>query len=256
MLNANYTWSHALDGGSSWHSSATSANGAAAGDGYTTDQTKQGLDYGNSIFDIRHRLVLNYVYLLPGQNLHGVLGQVAGGWALSGIWSFQSGAHWEPFNGTRRELSGDCSQAGINAGLCQNIGGDYNLDAGNNDRPNSNIASFSGENRSQWANGLPSDFISNHFSAPCLACTGNLGRNTFLGPGQWFADMTLSKTFKFTERVNLKFEAQAFNIFNRANFLLATTGGGAHNELHDPIFGEAGGTLNSRNIQFGLKLGF
>ena len=256
MVNANYTWSHSLDGDSGWHSAVTSANGAAAGDGYTTDQTQQGLDYGNSVYDIRHRLVLNYLYQLPGQNLHGPLGVVAGGWQLSGIWSFQSGAHWEPYKSSSRKFQGDCSQAGINAGLCQNIGGDYNLDGGNNDRPGSMIQSFSGENHNQWANGLGSDFVSNTFFAPCLGCVSNLGRNTFVGPGQWFADMTLGKNFKLTERVNLKFEAQAFNIFNRANFLLATAGGGAHNKITDPSFGQAAGTLNARNVQFGLHLSF
>jgi len=68
--------------------------------------------------------------------------------------------------------------------------------------------------------------------------------------------MTLGKNFKLTERVNLKFEAQAFNIFNRANFLLATAGGGAHNKITDPSFGQAAGTLNARNVQFGLHLSF
>src|ERR1035438_7030496 len=63
--------------------------------------------------------------------------------------------------------------------------------------------------------GLPS------LTTPCLACTGNLGRNQFLGPGQFYADMTLGKTFKITEGTHLKFEWQAFNVFNRANFLLA-----------------------------------
>ncbi|MGE5206670.1 MAG: carboxypeptidase regulatory-like domain-containing protein, partial [Chlamydiota bacterium] len=245
MLNANYTWSHSLDDGSSWHSGATSANGGAGGDGYSTDQTMPGLDYGNSIFDIRHRLVLNYVYQLPGQNLHGFLGQVAGGWQLSGVWAFQSGAHWEPYNSSSRKLQGDCSQAGINAGLCQNIGGDYNLDGGNNDRPGANLQFFSGESHDQWANGLGSSFVSSHFFAPCLGCSSNLGRNTFVGPGQWYSDWTLGKNFKLTERFNLKFEAQAFNIFNHANFLLATAGGGAHNRITDSSFGQAAGTLNS-----------
>jgi hypothetical protein len=68
--------------------------------------------------------------------------------------------------------------------------------------------------------------------------------------------MTLGKNFKLTERVNLKFEAQAFNIFNRANFLLATAGGGAHNKITDSSFGQAAGTLNARNVQFGLHLSF
>jgi hypothetical protein len=94
------------------------------------------------------------------------------------------------------------------------------------------------------------------FSAPCLGCSSNLGRNTFVGPGYWSADMTLGKTFHFTERVNLKFEAQGFNIFNRANFLLATQGGGAHNKITDGAFGQAAGTLNARNLQLGLKLSF
>ena len=68
--------------------------------------------------------------------------------------------------------------------------------------------------------------------------------------------MTLAKVFKFTERVNLKFDAQAFNIFNRANFILATAGGGAHNKITDASFGQAAGTLNARNLQLGLKLSF
>jgi hypothetical protein len=68
--------------------------------------------------------------------------------------------------------------------------------------------------------------------------------------------MTLGKTFRLTERFNLKFEASAFNIFNRANFLLAVAGGGAHNSLDDGLFGTAGGTLDGRDLQFGLKLLF
>ena len=85
---------------------------------------------------------------------------------------------------------------------------------------------------------------------------GNLGRNTFVGPGLFQTDLTLAKTFKLTEQVNLKFETAAFNIFNRTNFILATAGGGAHNDIRDPLFGEAGGTLGPRVMQFGLKLSF
>ena len=58
------------------------------------------------------------------------------------------------------------------------------------------------------------------------------------------ADMTLGKVFNFTERVHMKFEWQAFNVFNRANFLLATTGGGANNHVTFGNFGQAAGTLN------------
>jgi len=241
------------------------------------------LDRGNSIFDIRHRLVLNYVWQLPGQNLKGVAGVIAGGWSLNGIWSFQSGAHWEPFvsSGPRlkeADLRTNCTAGDIASGACFNIGGDFNLDRGRNDRPNANIKGVGSVGHDSWANGwgiarvgTTTNFTTTGpvltFSEPCLGCSGNLGRNTFVGPGNWTADMTLSKNFKITERVNLKFDANAFNIFNHTNFILATVGGGANNTYFhtNPVtgsfdttdnFGKAAGTLNARNMQFGLKVSF
>jgi Carboxypeptidase regulatory-like domain/TonB dependent receptor len=266
LFNANYTYSHTIDGGSTWHSGATTANGAAAGEGYTSDQTLPGLDRGNSLFDIRQRLVLNYVIELPGKNLNGILGAVLGGWSYNGIWAFQNGAHWEPYTSSAAKLreisdpSATCSAADVNTGNCQNLGGDYNLDHGRNDRPNSTLGSFS-PSRSLFETGwrdtngdpLPG---TPQFSAPCLGCASNLGRNSFLGPGAWYADMTLAKNFKITERFHLKFEAQSFNIFNHANFVMATTGGGAHNKITDGSLGKAAGTLNARNLQFGVRLSF
>ena len=68
--------------------------------------------------------------------------------------------------------------------------------------------------------------------------------------------MTLSKIFKFTERVNLKFEASAFNVFNRANFILAASGGAGNNHVAQGNFGQAGSTLFPRELQLGLKLSF
>jgi len=262
LLNANYTWSHSIDNGSGWHQAATGANGAAAGDGFTTDQTLPGLDRGNSLFDIRHRVVLNYVYQIPGPK-SGIAGEILGGWQYSGIWAFQSGAHWEPYTSLPAELSGTnpdgtCSVADVGDGKCVNNGGDYNLNGVSDDRPSSTIQRYDGSNRKAWANGLYNTIpaFTTAFSAPCLGCSGNLGRNNFVGPGQWYADMTVGKTFKITERVNLKFEAQGFNVFNRANFVLATASGGAHNKITDPAFGEAGGTLNQRELQFGAKVNF
>src|SRR5208283_318448 len=147
LVNANYTWSHSIDNGSTWHSGATTANGGAAGEGYSTDVTLAGLDRGNSIYDIRQRLVFNYVWQLPGQSMKGPLGAVLGGWSYNGIWAFQSGAHWMPFapNGDPASLvepgtSNPCVLADFPGGTatpnCINTGGDFNLDTGNNDRPN------------------------------------------------------------------------------------------------------------------------
>jgi outer membrane receptor protein involved in Fe transport len=286
LFNANYTYSHSIDDGSTWHSGATTANGAAAGEGFTTDQTIPGLDRGNSIFDIRHRLTFNYVYQLPGQNLKGVLGWIAGGWSYNGNWSLQSGAHFETFTTSSPRLreadnATHCTVTDVDTGNCFDWRGDFNLDGGRNDRPDANVSSVSGVSHNSWANGWgatagvgsgpqPTVVTTSPgitFSTPCLGCSSNLGRNTFVGPGNWGADMALSKTFKFTERVNLKFDAQGFNVFNRANFVLATAGGGAHNQYAhtDPVsgqmvptsnFGQAAGTLNERQLQFGLKLSF
>jgi outer membrane receptor protein involved in Fe transport len=263
LFNADYTYSHSIDNGSTWHSGATTANGAGAGEGYTTDQTLPQLDRGDSIYDIRHRLVFNYVWQLPGQNLKGVTGAIVGGWSLNGIWTFQSGAHWEPFTSGSAHLTGDCSQLGVDSGACINTGGDFNLDHGKNDRPDSSKAAFGDFSRKVWANGWFDPVTGNpnqaglpNLTSPCLACTANLGRNTFVGPGNWAADMTLSKNFRITERFNLKFDANAFNIFNRANFILATAGGGANNKYTGGSFGQAAGTLNAREMQFGLKLTF
>ena len=248
QFNANYTWSHSIDGGSTWHSGQTSANGRSAGDGVTTDQSLPGLDRGNSVFDIRHRFVLNYIWELPFfRKTGGVRGTALGGWQFSGIWSFQSGAHWSPFNERNRRFDGDCTQAGIDAGLCINVGGDYNLDGLTNDRPDA-VQDHVNASPDMWANGfgLPAGF----FTAPCLGCVGNLGRNTFVGPGYWAGDVSLLKKFRLSEKLDLQFRAEAFNVFNHTNFQLPIFA----NQITSPNFGQAIGTFNPRNLQFGLKL--
>ncbi len=278
LFNLNYTWSHSIDDGSTWHSGATTANGDAAGDGFTTDWTNPGLDRGNSIFDIRHRLVFNYVWDLPFGKHTGFLNALLGGWQYNGIWAFQTGAHWSPYRRDRENLlstddfdgNGNplpCTADDVTSGTCVNVGGDYMLNRTNshsrNSRPESTIKGFSGATHDMWANGFGSAFaLGNGIfgNAPCLACPGNLGRNTFVGPGQWYADMSLFKNFKITERVGLQFRVEGFNVFNHTNFVLANSGQAGleitHNQITFANFGQAGGALNARNLQFGLKVNF
>jgi hypothetical protein len=112
-------------------------NGPEAGDGFTTDQTQPGLDRGNSVFDIRHRLTFTYVW----ESNHGLLAAVLGGWHWNGLWSFQSGEHWSAFDLRRpllRPRSGfpnACIPATFDPVHCVNEGGDYNLDGESNDWP-------------------------------------------------------------------------------------------------------------------------
>jgi hypothetical protein len=263
QIGGNYTWSHAIDSGSSWHSGLTTASGFAAGDGYTTDLTIPGLDRGNATFDIRHRLTFNYVWELPFfQKTHGGLGTVLGGWQWNGIWSFQSGAHWSPYQGggsanprfDDKGNIGACDPATFDPTKCFNVGSDYNLDGVANDRPNA-LANHVNATRAQWADGF--NLSDGFFTAPCLGCVGNLGRNTFVGPGYWAADTSIFKNFRLSDRFGLQFRAEAFNIFNHTNFQLGgATGPTGSNKLDRPQFGQASGTFNPRQLQFGLKLSF
>ena len=266
-FNVNYTWSHAIDDGSTWHSGATSSNGAGAGEGYTTDAAAQGLDRGNSIFDVRHRLVANYVLELPWyRSQPGVIGHILGGWQYNGIVSWQSGAHWEPWNSAQRVLTDftdpsnpvpGCTEATVAAGNCRNTGGDYNLDGQKNDRPNA-LANNVNPSHDQWANGWGGQFLpgGGFFTAPCLGCVGNLGRNTFIGPSFTTWDTSLFKKIKITERVGMEFRAEAFNVLNHTNFQLPGAGGATNNNINHNGFGKAGGTFNPRKMQLGLKISF
>jgi hypothetical protein len=134
-----------------------------------------------------------------------------------------------------------------------NIGGDYNLDGRQNDRPNA-LAKNINATHAQWADGfnLPDNF----FTAPCLGCVSNLGRNTFLGPGYWAADVSMFKNFHISERWQLQFRVEAFNVFNHTNFQLGDAIALAKNDISDPQFGQAAGTGPPRNLQLGLKLSF
>jgi hypothetical protein len=267
LFNFNYTYGHAIDGGSTWHSGATSANGAAAGEGYTSDVRAPGLDRGNSIYDIRHRVVANFLWDLPIlRGSHSFAGKVAGGWQLNGIWSYQTGAHWSPYTPAGRHFSAtvsgnnaDCTSAAtfVSAG-CVNTGGDYNLDGVANDRPDAQSQHVTATH-DMWANGWGSNYVGTggFFTIPCggvAPCQGNLGRNTFLGPDFFDVDMSLFKNFKVTERVNFQFRVESFNLLNRTNFTLP--GNAGHNKITDPLFGTAGGDFNPRQIQFGAKVSF
>jgi hypothetical protein len=277
-FNLNYTWGHSIDGGSDWHSGATSANGAAAGDAYNLDLSQPGLDRGHSTFDFRHRLVFNYLWELPWmKSQQGVAGHILGGWQLNGIWSFQSGAHWTPYDSRARTLR--CFIGGVNSysansnggatscfadgGTIANTGGDYNLDTVANDRPDAAGANTVAANKDQYANGYfynnsggTRGIDSGFFSTPCLGCNGTLARNTFVGPAMFVADLSVLKNIKLTEKVSMQFRSEFFNAFNRTNFYPPSSSTGANyaNRIQSPIFGASAGTFDPRQIQFALKL--
>jgi hypothetical protein len=93
---------------------------------------------------------------------------------------------------------------------------------------------------------------------PALGTFGTMGRNIFPDSGFRNWDFSVAKNWKLGERVSAQFRAEFFNAFNHTNFLLPSSSTGANfaNRITSGIFGESAGTLDPREIQFGLKLFF
>jgi hypothetical protein len=94
------------------------------------------------------------------------------------------------------------------------------------------------------------------FSMPANGTWGDAGRNIARAPGLWQIDPALSKRFPLTERLGLNFRAEAFNIFNHAEYgtpsaVWGATGFGTITNAFNltPV-----GTGTPRELQFMLKL--
>ena len=90
---------------------------------------------------------------------------------------------------------------------------------------------------------------------------GTAGRNTVRAPNFFQADLGLHKAFPiWKERTKLEFRMEAFNLFNRTNFL--TPDSNASNVRFDSAgnytgsYGKITGAFAARQIQFALKLLF
>jgi hypothetical protein len=238
-LRGVYTFSKTLDDGDSLNQ--TTAGNAP---GLVSNPLNLRADKGLATFDVRNVAVVDLLYSLPfghGQsfanNLGGFADRLASGWSLSSIVTAQAGFPFTP------QLSYNPSN---------------NLDTRNPVRPFLN-PNFTGPvilgKPSQWFN--PAAFI-----APPSAggFYGNLGRDTFIGPGLATWDFSVSKDTRIHERLNLQFRVELFNLLDRANFntpnLIVFTPPTAANP--SGLSGTAGAitstSTTSRQVQFGLKL--
>ena len=216
-LTAAYTWSKTL--------TDTSGNGDGLDIG--EDPFNRHANYGPATFDRRHIFVSTYDYHLPFfKTMNGIGKAVLAGWEVSGITRFQSGAYFTPTAstaiGTRRAdyLGGPVlvSDSGAPALTCTGI-------------------------CIPWVN-------TTAFAAAPPTRRGSAGVGIIQGPALKTWDLSMRKQFSLTERFNLRFQADFFNLFNRANFrspAVVVTGGG---------FGAITTAGPARNIQFGLKLNF
>ncbi len=85
---------------------------------------------------------------------------------------------------------------------------------------------------------------------------GTVGRNTMRGPGVVNMDMSLYRTFKLTERFDLQFRAEAFNLSNTPHFSNPNGNRNSSNFGRVTSTQSAWGYGRSREFRFGFRLGF
>ena len=177
---------------------------------------------GPSDFDVRHRLVANFVAELPfgaGKPLasDGIAGALLGGWTVSGIYTARSG---RPFTVTQGSLEG--------ATWLPNLSGDP-----------------------QGSETVDSWFNAAAFQRVPAGTFGNAGRNSLRGPGYMTFDMSVQRRIPTTGRVSVTLRWDVFNLFDRANL----------GNPNADITGANVGTISTlagdpRLMQFALRLAF
>lgn len=224
LIVANYTYAHSLDDLSSTFSESASAANGVGNLGYL-DPRNSSLDYGNSDFDVRHRLVVSTIWQEPFfKSGRGWERQVLGGWSAIPVFTVRSGVPFSIMDSTNTLGSNN----GVPSGIPRYT-------------PSGAISSFSTNTSTPTAN--PNQFALLTLPGPSDTCNpawmlqdsalgstpGNCietfgpfpsnmtARNAFRGPGAWNADFALGKSFLLTERVSLQFRAEMFNIFNHHN---------------------------------------
>ncbi len=259
-LGGQWTWGHSI------------GNTGGSNESQTTHSPFDfSLDRGNNAFDVRHSVNFTALYELPFARQHRF-----GGWDLGGVWNARSGLPVD-VRITRPDI------------VHVNAAGQVFNSAQVGTQPVVNVPGGGASRdvrRPDVVAGV-SPFIKNAdktvflnpaaFAIPAPGTFGNLGRGAIHGPGISQFDLTLSKRFKISERFNAQFRAEAYNIFNRANFdapvaRLANVLGTGANQLQPGrpytastagTFGQIQGTVEkvvglgaSRQVQFSVRVSF
>jgi hypothetical protein len=185
-----------------------------AGGNWVSDRFHLGLDYGNVIYDRRHRFLTTYLYELPfGKGKRFLNGsnefvdRLLGGWETGGVVVIQSGPFLTPYEQTS-------DPSGTNM---INVVGLTRPDVVSGVSPYA--ASSSGLFLNPAAYAVPASNIGRFGNAP----VGGI-----VGPGTRTVSMSLMKTVRFTEGLRMQFGAEVANLFNHRNYeppnLLVTDG--------------------------------
>jgi hypothetical protein len=247
-----------------------------SGDGQTgfepaLDNNNPQLEWARSPYDTRHAFKANYYYELPygkGKHWSGnkVMNGVLGGWAVSGIWSYQAGSPYSVLStyGTlnRQARSNATNTASVNGttlgqlaplmeGLFMTGNGPYFVSP----------SIIGGDGRGIAQAGSAS-FPGQLFFNPTAGNVGNLQRRMFTSQWQWSWDMAIKKSFKFKERHSVDLGVDLINFTNHPTFYVppATAGdsGSVTNfNANNPTFGQLSSmNLTPRVIQLSLYYRF
>jgi hypothetical protein len=196
------------------------------------------LSRGLSAFDSTHNFVASYSYRLPVDLLGGPK-RLTDGWAISGITRFATGLPVTMVETDDQSLLGTSFGGPITLAVdTPNVIGPLDI---------TNPRKTGGQFFSPAA-----------FGPSALGTEGDSSRRFFHGPGINNWDFALLKDTLITERFNLQFRAEFFNIFNHAQFLtpIGITGFNASGVATSGSFGIVPGALSPRIGQLSLKLNF
>ena len=251
-FDANYTWGKALS-----DITGFSAEGGGRSWG-NADPTRIGqLEYGVAENDIAQRFAVSLNYELQyGKNFTGLKKRVLSGYHFNTIGVWQSGKPFDIVNGgggndvTSRNLPTTASvtvvDAFSNRATPQNNGGP--------DRPNQITNARLGH--PTVGNG-GFYFNPNAFVPQPIGTVGNTQRDALFGPHFRHFDMSIFKDIEITERLNLQFRAEAFNISNTPSYIINDGSGSV--QLGNSAFGTIQNydpNYAPRIFQFALKAQF
>lgn len=195
-FSAAYSFSKLLD-----DLTSMSANNQTIQIQYYQDYHNRRADKSLSNFDVRHRFIGDVTWQLPfGRERkflqQGVLGKIIGGFAVNTIVQAQTGFPLS-ISATNASLQGLAFNS-----LRPNVVGNYLV---------------SHDAKADW---LKQYFNGAAFAQPAPYTFGNAPRTlpNLRSPGYLTTNFSLQRDFRFTEHAKLQIRAEAFNLFNRANF--------------------------------------
>jgi Carboxypeptidase regulatory-like domain/TonB dependent receptor len=207
-LITNYTYAHSLD-----DLSTTFSDDLTQGSlGYTNFLNPR-LDWGNSDFDVRHRIVISPIWETPWfKSGNGFEREALGGWTIASVFTAHTGIPFSIYDESYLvnyyvipRLTPATPITDYHVGAAVPVAGQANLFTALNVPPPAPIGPLN-----------PTLGISDFGPYPA----NMTGRGAFRGPGAWNDDLAISKNFKLTERFALQFRAEAFNLFNHHNFYI------------------------------------